>query len=380
MLWLERKYLSQVVSLLDMGKWTNDNTLNHRCPYCGDSQKNKHKARGYHFAVQQSFIYKCHNCGKSTSSVKFLKDHFPVVYKEYIKEWLSESGKKPRTKKTKSANDFKFTPRTDVLNKIDIDLSTVCDPAWDVEIARTFLQNRKIPDDKIKDLWFVEDAKSLQVFANKRGERGTKWIRGKHRVHYDVKGADDNHGNIHENLGDHTITPAAEDQRIVIPFYSKDGELIGVTGRAINKKTNLRYLTLRFVDDVPLVYNYDKVDTTKTVIVTEGPIDSLFLPNSIAIAGSDYRKLKDLDAKLQENAILVFDNETRNEHIIKKVSSAIDEGYRVCIWDDRRVADFKDVNEMILGGLSADTVADIITSNAYSGLSAKTKLSEYKKI
>ena len=347
MLWLERKYLSQVVSLLDMGKWTNDNTLNYRCPYCGDSQKNKHKARGYHFAVQQSFIYKCHNCGKSTSSVKFLKDHFPVVYKEYIKEWLSESGKKPRTKKTKSANDFKFTPRTDVLNKIDIDLSTVCDPAWDVEIARTFLQNRKIPDDKIKDLWFVEDAKSLQVFANKKGERGTI---------------------------------SAEDQRIVIPFYSKDGELIGVTGRSIDKKNPLRYLTLRFVDDVPLVYNYDKVDTTKTVIVTEGPIDSLFLPNSIAIAGSDYRKLKDLDAKLQENAILVFDNETRNEHIIKKVSSAIDEGYRVCIWDDRRVADYKDVNEMILGGLSADTVADIITSNAYSGLSAKTKLSEYKKI
>ena len=374
MLWLERKYLSQVVSLLDMGKWTNDNTLNHRCPYCGDSQKNKHKARGYHFAVQQSFVYKCHNCGKSTSSVKFLKDHFPVVYKEYIKEWLSESGKKPRTKKTRSANDFKFTPRTDVLNKIDVDLSTVCDPAWDVEIARTFLQNRKIPDDKIKTLWFIKDAKNLQVFANKRGERETKWVDGTRR-HFDKAGNDDGHRPDSDQLG-----VVVSDQRVVIPFYSRDGELIGVTGRSIDKKNPLRYLTLRFVDDVPLVYNYDKVDTTKTVIVTEGPIDSLFLPNSIAIAGSDYRKLKDLDAKLQENAILVFDNETRNEHIIKKVSNAIDEGYRVCIWDDRRVADFKDVNEMILGGLSADTIADIITSNAYSGLSAKTKLSEYKKI
>ena len=103
MLWLERKYLSQIVSLVEMGKWKNENTLNHRCPYCGDSQKNQYKARGFHFTVGQNFVYKCHNCGNSTSSVNFLKDHFPVIHREYIKEWLQESGKKPRTKKTRSA-------------------------------------------------------------------------------------------------------------------------------------------------------------------------------------------------------------------------------------------------------------------------------------
>ena len=128
MLWLERKYLSMVVANLDRAKWTNENTLNHRCNYCGDSQKNPHKARGFHFVIEQSFVFKCHNCGKSTSSINFLKEHFPVMHKEYMKEWLQEKGLKPKKHasghKMPSANVFKFTPREEILNKDDIMVSS----------------------------------------------------------------------------------------------------------------------------------------------------------------------------------------------------------------------------------------------------------------
>ena len=103
MLWLERKYLSQVLSSLDQAKWKNENTLNHRCPYCGDSQKNQYKARGYHFVIEQNFVYKCHNCGKATSSVHFMKDNFPSIHKEYLVEWLKENHVKPKAKKMLSA-------------------------------------------------------------------------------------------------------------------------------------------------------------------------------------------------------------------------------------------------------------------------------------
>ena len=133
---------------------------------------------------------------------------------------------------------------------------------------------------------------------------------------------------------------------------------------------------MRFVDDVPLIYNLNNVDNTKTIFVTEGPLDSLFLPNSIAVGGSDFKKI---DKKFKDNAILVYDNEPRSTEIIKKISSVIDEGWSVCIWNDRRVSEFKDINEMILGGLSSNDIVDIITSNTYNGLSAKTKLMEYKK-
>ena len=329
------------MSLLDQGKWKNDNTLNHRCPYCGDSQKNPHKARGFHFTVEQNFVYKCHNCGKSTSSVNFLKDHFPIVHKEYIKEWLQESGKKPRSKKTRSANDFKFTPRTEVLNMKSIDLTAVCFRANEKATARDFLESRKIPESKIQDLWFVTHAQTLGLLSDKYKDRV---------------------------LG--------QDPRIVIPFFDESGELVGVSGRAINDSP-LRYLTMRFLDDVPLIYNLNKVDKTKTVFVTEGPIDSLFLPNAIAVGGSDFKKI---DKKFQENGIIIFDNEPRNRQIHGKIDEAIEDGWTVCIWDDRRVADYKDINDMIMAGFTQEEVTNIILGNTFKGLSAKAKFQEWKKI
>ena len=340
MLWLERKYLSQVVSLLDMAKWKNENTLNHRCPYCGDSAKNTYKARGYHFQVGQNFVYKCHNCGKSTSSVNFLKDHFPMIHKEYIKEWLKENGKAPRQKKMPRANEFKFTPREEVLNMKRIDLTAVCFRANEKGVARDFLESRKIPESKIQDLWFVPQAQTLGLLSDKYKDRV---------------------------LGD--------DPRVVIPFFDESGELVGISGRAINDSP-LRYLTMRFLDDVPLIYNIDKVDKSKTIYVTEGPIDSLFLPNAISVGGSDFKKIDD---SIKENAILIYDNEPRNTEILKKINEVIDLGWSVCIWDDRRVSDIKDINDMVLNGLSQDEIVDIITSNTYSGLSAKVKLKEYAK-
>jgi len=152
--------------------------------------------------------------------------------------------------------------------------------------------------------------------------------------------------------------------------------LIGISGRAIND-SQLRYLTMRFVDDVPLIYNLNNVDNTKTVYVTEGPIDSLFLPNSIAVGGSDFKKI---DKKFKDNAILVYDNEPRSTEIIKKISEVIEDGWTVCIWNDRRVSQYKDINDMIQGGLTQDEIVEVITSNSYTGLSAKTKLTEWKRI
>ena len=133
---------------------------------------------------------------------------------------------------------------------------------------------------------------------------------------------------------------------------------------------------MRFQDDVPLIFNYNNVDKSKTIYVTEGPIDSLFLPNSIAVAGSDFKKIDD---SIKEKAILIYDNEPRNTEILKKIDEVIDLGWSVCLWSDRRVNGLKDINDMIQSGLTALDITDIITSNTYNGLSAKLKFKEYKK-
>ena len=328
-----------VASRLDVCKWKNDKTLNHRCPYCGDSQKNRYKARGYHFVVEQNFVYKCHNCGKSTSSVHFLKDNFPDIHREYLKEYLQEKGVKKTKQKMPSSNDFKFTPKKEILNMSEENLRAVCFRAWDKIVARQYLQDRHIPDSIIKKLWYVDRAEAL--------------------CHLDRKYQDRVLGN---------------DPRIVFPFLTESGELIGLSGRAINN-ASLRYLTMRFVDDVPLIYNINNVDKSKTIYVTEGPIDSLFLPNSIAVGGSDFKKI----SNLKQNAIIIYDNEPRNTVILDKIEEVIDDGYAVCIWNDKRVEGLKDINDMIMNGITVEQIVEIIDSCTYSGLSAKLKLQEYKK-
>jgi len=349
MLWLERKYLSMVVSSLDMAKWKGDTTLNHRCLYCGDSSKNTYKARGYHFAVEQSYIYKCHNCGKSTSSINFIKDHFPVIHKEYIKEWLKESGRKPKrsasSHKMPSSNEFKFKPKTEVINKKDImtvdNLKFLMKPCNEVAVARKYLEDRMIPEVHFKDLWYTENPQSLSMLSSKYKDRV---------------------------LGN--------DPRIVLPFFNEEGELIGISGRAINDSP-LRYLTMRLQDELPLIFNLNKVDKTKTIYVTEGPIDSLFLPNAIAVAGSDFKKI---DETIKNNAVLIFDNEPRNKEILKKLEEVVDLGYSVCIWNDKRITEYKDINEMIVNGLTEEEVKSIIDECTFTGLGAKLKIKEYKKV
>ena len=245
-----------------------------------------------------------------------------------------------------SSDKFKFTPRTDILNKNETKekknmLEAISFPVVENHEARQYLLDRKVPEFAMKDLWFVPQAQTLNLLSNKYKDR----VLGK-------------------------------DPRIVLPFYDEDGKLVGVSGRAINDSP-LRYLTLRFRDDFPLIFNLNKVDRTKTIYVTEGPIDSLFLPNSIAVAGSDFKKIPE---DIKDNAILVFDNEPRNKEIVKKIEEVIDLGYRVCIWNDKRIKDCKDINDMIMSGLSESEVLEIINRNTVQGLSAKLQLVEYKKI
>jgi hypothetical protein len=348
MLWLERKYLSMVMVQLDQAKWKNDNTLNHRCNYCGDSQKNTYKCIGYHFVVDQSFVYKCHNCGKSTSSQSFIKDHFPTVHKEFVKELITEKHgkKKSDNRRMPSANAFKFTPKKELLNTehkgvMSIEnLKFICKNCDEVAIANEYLSKRQIPKHHYKDLWFTENPQSLSFLSPKYKDR--------------VLGTD---------------------PRIVLPFL-RDGELIGISGRAINNSP-LRYLTMRFRDDLPLIFNLDNVDKTKTIYVTEGPIDSLFLPNSIAVGGSDFKKI---DSDIKSNSVIIYDNEPRNIEILKKIEEVVDLGFNVCLWNDKRVHDLKDINEMVMSGLTKEEVKSIIDKSTFSGLQAKLKFKEYKKV
>ena len=110
-------------------------------------------------------------------------------------------------------------------------------------------------------------------------------------------------------------------------------------------------------------------------MITEGPIDSLFLPNCVAVGNADLKNIASYFAK--ENTILIFDNQPRNRELTKSMKAAERDGHKIMIWPDSTFE--KDINEMILSGKTPEEVKTIIDNNIYSGLSLKMKLNDWCK-
>ena len=161
-----------------------------------------------------------------------------------------------------------------------------------------------------------------------------------------------------------------DDARIVIPLYTADGDLFGFQGRALGP-SKVKYITIMLNDDHPKVYGMDTVDTAKTVYVVEGPFDSTFLNNGVAMCGADV----DLDSLQIKDLVYVYDNEPRNKEICARIEKAIKKGKKVVIFPTRITE--KDINDMVLAGVDVNSVLE---SNTYQSLTATIKFNEWKKL
>jgi DNA primase len=309
-----------------------------RCVYCGDSQSNKSKARGYLFPKEGKVIYKCHNCGKGASLNNFIKEINPQLHKEYSLERFSD-GKSKRslsTGKTKSIKRFSNRPRylKTPLGK----LKKISQLALD-HPARKYVEKRLIPTDKHFKLFY---APKFYAFAEQFGYK------------FDIKG---------------------DEPRLIIPFINGNGELMGFQGRAFGK-TSLRYITIKVDEDAPKIFGIDSIDRSKPVYVVEGPIDSMFLDNCVAMGGADLTEasLKYVGTK---DLVFVFDNEPRNKEILSRIEKIIDMGYNISLFPES--IEQKDINDMVLSGIDPVELQVLISRNTVSGLAAKAKLSEWRK-
>ena len=147
--------------------------------------------------------------------------------------------------------------------------------------------------------------------------------------------------------------------------------MIAAQGRSLRGKSKLRYVTIKVKENSPKIFGMNTWDENKTTYIVEGPIDSLFVENSLAMAGADlsaYRKMfENIDV------VFVYDNEKRNKEIVKKMDRKIANNQKIVIWPRHVIQ--KDINDMILNNVD---VMNIIEHNTYQGLTAKTKLLEFK--
>lgn len=324
-LYIDKKYVNLVSTSLEKFKWKKVNLANCRCPMCGDSEVNKNKARGYFFSNTDSYFFKCHNCGVSYNIYKFLEVISPALFKQYCLEKFTDKNTKIEFRSEEIIQTPAVRVKYDMIEELPPD-----------HVAINFLRSRRIPENKWDRFGYT---KTFGLFAKQL--------------------------NSDYNL-------LEQDERILIPIFDENNQLVGVQGRAV-KNIKPKYITLKKSDDVRLVYGMDTVDKSKPIFVVEGPIDSLFLPNGIAVLGLG--NFLEIRKKLQnQDLIFILDNEPRSRNVSNMMKELIDANEKVVIFPSH-IKD-KDINDMVLNGIN---VLGIIQEHTYSGASAMMAFNIWRK-
>jgi transcription elongation factor Elf1 len=241
-IYVDKKYIALASVKLDRFKQKSEFLWNFRCPYCGDSSKNKIKARGYVYRKKSDLFFMCHNCGVSTTLGRMLKHVDPGMYSRYNMEKYQAG----TTNRAIEEPDFDL-PEISHVKKIEFDLPAISSLAPN-HPARQYLDSRKLPKEAYNNIFFSSDYKALSDVVCQYKDKPV----------------------------------LRNDERIAIPFRDVDGTLLGVQGRALGD-SKVRYILIKVSEDSKKIFGLDKVDFSKPVYVVEGPFDAMFLENSLAM-------------------------------------------------------------------------------------------------
>jgi hypothetical protein len=342
--WIDLKYIGALAPRLSMFAKKDNDVWNMRCPICGDSRKSKTKARGYILGSSGGYVYTCHNCNVSMPFGRFLETIDPSAYQDYLRERYVEKAKTYDTDRIVQppADISKFiTPKFIKYTALS-DLKKISQ----LEIghpARRYIVKRQIPNKYHAKLFFAPKFKA--------------WTNTLKPDKFDLTKRDE--------------------PRLVIPFVDQKGNLFGYQGRAFFD-IEPRYITIILDEEKPRVYGLDAVNLSERVYVTEGPIDSMFLHNCLAMGGAHLDKTAIQIGLKPDNTTIVYDNEPRNRDIVNAIEKVIDLGYSVCIWPAS--LQYKDVNDMVLAGMTPHHIQQLIDQHTYRDLLAKMMLTQWKKI
>lgn len=312
---------------------------NFRCEICGDSQKNKFKKRGYILEKSEGVFYYCHNCGYNEPFDRYLKDRHYDLFRQYWVE-VVRSKTKP-VDRTEPKIEPKVEPKAD--KKIDYlaDLTDVLDLDTDHPCIQ-YLIKRQFPDFNRGQFYYTD---TFYKYIN-------TYVPGKVKDY---------------------VEKTYEHSRLVFPLKTEDGTVFGVIGRAFDDD-GVRYLTVKF-EDHNKIYGLESLDRSQHCYVVEGPIDSLFLPNHLALAGTD----GDISLIFDDNSkfTMVLDNQPRNPEVLSKYSKYITKGFNIVIWPDNTKQ--KDINEMILAGQTEQQILAVIKQNTFQGMRAQINFKRWNK-
>ena len=336
MSYIDIKFLNLLSTRLQKFKRKSENLFNFRCPHCGDSKKSSSKARGFVYRKKNDMFFKCHNCGVGQTLGNLIKFLDPTMYKEYVFERFKDG------KVESEKPEFDFTPskilKTKTAHERTLESLKRFDQLVTTHPAKKFLFDRLIPKIHWDKFFFCPNffEWTNSIVPNK----------------------------FPSLKGDHP--------RVIIPFYDRAGKFFAFQGRAFGKEQP-KYITIKFDETKQKIYGLDRIDLNKPVMITEGPIDSLFLDNALALAGAD------AVVNIQhEQCTMIFDNEPRNEQIVNRMKKAVDNKFNLVVWPES--LKYKDINDMIIAGKTSAQIQSIIYRSTYCGLEAHQHINNWKKV
>lgn len=344
-LYIDMKYVNLLSMHLDKFTKVDTNLWNFRCPICGDSAKNKSKKRGYIYTKSQAMYYSCKNCDFGTTLYGLIKQVNPSLAAEYNRECYIEKNSTTKPEHDVEEELPEISTKACRLNGVTVKKPfdgklTRLDELPEDHEAIVYCNNRQIPKSQFRKLFYIKNISTITELPGFR------------KYEDRVKG---------------------KESRIVIPYYNIDGKMTGVTCRAIGN-SNLRYISLKLVEDESLIFGVSGIDHSKPIYVTEGAFDSLFVDNCIAVGGTGMGKLNTLGID-KSKLIIVFDNQPRNPEVVGIIERTIQKGYFVVIWGTE--VKKKDINDMHLAG---ENYIDQLKNRVYNGLMARVQFNQWRKV
>tara|TARA_E500000318_G_scaffold106372_1_gene114294 strand:+ start:8708 stop:9724 length:1017 start_codon:yes stop_codon:yes gene_type:complete len=301
------------------------------CPLCREG-KSWGKKRRLYYIVKDNNIF-CHNCGWSGTPLKWIAEVEGINQFQVIREAKNI--------------DHTYIPRDVEIQKDENNESLPGDSINLFDKAQTSFYSK---DNKVlKSLEYIKERR-LDTAINRPK---TLWYCKDDYIHKD---------------------------RIIIPFYNDNDIVFYQSRKLFSSDRKPKYLSK--LNTEKSIFNFDNISPVcNYIFIFEGPIDSFFVSNGIAVGGIQSTSANTFTQFQQSQInkypfykkVWVLDNQHVDESAKNKTRILLKEGHTCFIWP-RELKMFKDFNDICVRGGRDEITSPFILSNTFRGVEGLVKL------
>lgn len=315
------------------------------CPLCMEGSSGIGNAKRCFYLPDKDIIY-CHRCGWSSRPIKWIKEVSGMNNEEIQAEIIEQDFNYVDLDAEDRKND---AHKTKIVEK-QPDLPFGCFNLLDINQIKVFHDNKEV----IKAVRYL-----IERRLHKAVNRPDKWYM--------------------------SLTDKVHKNRIIIPFYNEINKIVFYQSRTYDNSSNIRYISK--IGGTKSVFNINNIDYKKdNCFIFEGPFDSCFVKNGVAVGGINPGKNKfsgiqeeQLDRIWALDKIWILDSQYLDEVAYDKSKILLQNNELVFIWPLEDGKKYKDFNEMALAKNLLEIPESYILENTFSGKSGELILAKRKK-